>query len=105
MDLSTIKSRLDKLYYQSSTEAVEDFRLMFKNCYTYNANGGVSISGRKHGREGFGSEAVMMTICRPSLILHDDKAKFSMLSLATLCACVCVRVLGCEVYWHVCQRQ
>ncbi|XP_057336025.1 bromodomain-containing protein 2-like [Microplitis mediator] len=36
MDLGTIKKRLANKYYRSADECIEDFNLMFKNCYFYN---------------------------------------------------------------------
>lgn len=36
MDLGTIKKRLENRYYCSSSEAIEDFNLIFQNCYAYN---------------------------------------------------------------------
>ncbi|XP_059607364.1 homeotic protein female sterile-like isoform X2 [Phlebotomus argentipes] len=36
MDLGTIKKRLENNYYQSSKECIQDFNIMFSNCYVYN---------------------------------------------------------------------
>ena len=36
MDLGNIKGKLEQNSYSSSKECIEDFRLMFRNCYTYN---------------------------------------------------------------------
>lgn len=36
MDLGTIKKRLENRYYCSSSEAIDDFKAIFQNCYTYN---------------------------------------------------------------------
>lgn len=36
MDLNTIKKRLENYFYYSAEECINDFRLMFKNCYLYN---------------------------------------------------------------------
>lgn len=41
MDLGTIKKRLENFWYFSSAECVEDVRLLFNNCYTYNKDGDV----------------------------------------------------------------
>ena len=42
MDLSTIKKKLENQVYYSSKECIEDFTIMFNNCYTYNKPGEVS---------------------------------------------------------------
>nr|XP_046919090.1 bromodomain-containing protein 3-like [Dermatophagoides farinae] len=39
MDLGTIKKRLENCYYYSAQECINDFRLMFDNCYLYNKEG------------------------------------------------------------------
>lgn len=39
MDMGTIKKRLENCWYNSVQECVEDFNLMFNNCYTYNKEG------------------------------------------------------------------
>ena len=36
MDFGTIKSRLEENYYWSSQECIQDFKLVFSNCYSYN---------------------------------------------------------------------
>ena len=36
MDLGTIKKKLMRKDYYNAQECVDDFRLVFKNCYTYN---------------------------------------------------------------------
>lgn len=36
MDMSTIKKKLEQNVYHCSKECIDDFRLMFTNCYTYN---------------------------------------------------------------------
>jgi len=36
MDMSTIKKKLEQNAYYCSKECIDDFRLMFTNCYTYN---------------------------------------------------------------------
>jgi len=36
MDLSTIKKKLDTQQYSCAKECIDDFNLMFNNCYTYN---------------------------------------------------------------------
>ena len=36
MDMSTIKKKLDSQQYSCAKECVDDFNLMFNNCYTYN---------------------------------------------------------------------
>ncbi|XP_076436656.1 bromodomain-containing protein 2-like isoform X2 [Babylonia areolata] len=37
MDMGTIKAKLEKNLYWSSTECVQDFNTMFTNCYVYNS--------------------------------------------------------------------
>jgi hypothetical protein len=39
MDLGTIKKRLENNYYWKSQECVDDFQVMFDNCYIYNKPG------------------------------------------------------------------
>ncbi|KAI5634984.1 bromodomain-containing protein [Phthorimaea operculella] len=39
MDLGTIKKRLESNYYYSAQECIDDFNLMFSNCYLYNKPG------------------------------------------------------------------
>jgi len=39
MDMGTIKKRLENNYYWSSKECVQDFNLVFTNCYVYNKAG------------------------------------------------------------------
>ncbi|GAU95456.1 hypothetical protein RvY_07070-2 [Ramazzottius varieornatus] len=39
MDMGTIKKRLENFWYTSGQQCVEDFRLMFNNCYRYNPPG------------------------------------------------------------------
>ncbi|XP_006919540.1 bromodomain testis-specific protein [Pteropus alecto] len=39
MDLSTIKKRLEHKYYVQASECIEDFNMMFSNCYLYNKTG------------------------------------------------------------------
>lgn len=36
MDLNTIKKRLEHKYYVNASECIEDFNMMFSNCYLYN---------------------------------------------------------------------
>ena len=42
MDMGTIKKKLENNVYHSGQECVEDFRLMFKNCFLYNKSSDVS---------------------------------------------------------------
>ncbi|RWS18484.1 bromodomain-containing protein 3-like isoform X2, partial [Leptotrombidium deliense] len=39
MDLGTIQRRLENFYYFSAQECINDFKLMFTNCYVYNSPG------------------------------------------------------------------
>lgn len=39
MDLGTVKKRLENNYYWSAKEAIDDFTVMFENCYVYNKEG------------------------------------------------------------------
>ncbi|KAL9880263.1 homeotic protein female sterile-like isoform 4-T15 [Glossina fuscipes fuscipes] len=39
MDMGTIKKRLENNYYWSAKEAIQDFNIMFSNCYVYNKPG------------------------------------------------------------------
>jgi len=41
MDMGTIKRRLESFYYVSAQECIDDFNLMFANCYKYNKPGDV----------------------------------------------------------------
>jgi len=36
MDLSTIKKKLDSQQYSCAKECIDDFNLMFNNCFMYN---------------------------------------------------------------------
>lgn len=36
MDLGTIKSRLNDMHYTKNQQVIEDIRLVFNNCYSYN---------------------------------------------------------------------
>ena len=36
MDLSLIKKKLESMQYKSAKECLQDFNLMFSNCYIYN---------------------------------------------------------------------
>jgi len=36
MDMGTIKKKLEQNVYHSAKECMEDFKLMFSNCYLYN---------------------------------------------------------------------
>ena len=42
MDMGTIKKKLENNVYHSGQECVDDFRLMFKNCFVYNKPSDVS---------------------------------------------------------------
>jgi len=42
MDMSTIKKKLDSQQYSSAKECIDDFNLMFNNCYMYNGEKDVS---------------------------------------------------------------
>uniref|UniRef100_A0AAY3ZYJ5 Uncharacterized protein n=1 Tax=Denticeps clupeoides TaxID=299321 RepID=A0AAY3ZYJ5_9TELE len=39
MDMGTIKKRLENNYYRNAQECIQDFTLMFTNCYMYNKRG------------------------------------------------------------------
>lgn len=43
MDMSQIKRKLENHEYSRSQECIDDFRLMFSNCITYNKPGEVRI--------------------------------------------------------------
>merc|ERR1711868_342481 len=36
IDLATIKSRLNDMFYSKNQEVIDDIRLVFSNCYSYN---------------------------------------------------------------------
>lgn len=36
MDMSLIKKKLDTMKYHTAKECLQDFNLMFSNCYIYN---------------------------------------------------------------------
>lgn len=57
MDLGTIKKKLENYDYSGGKECIEDFNLMFENCYRYNKPGDVSISCK--GWKLFSSRAVL----------------------------------------------
>ena len=42
MDMGTIKKKLENNVYHSGQECIDDFRLMFKNCFIYNKPNDVS---------------------------------------------------------------
>lgn len=44
MDLGTIKKKLNQKKYANAQACIDDFRLMFKNCYTYNRPTDVSVT-------------------------------------------------------------
>ena len=37
--MGTIKKRIETNYYNSAEDCIQDFNLMFTNCYTYNRPG------------------------------------------------------------------
>lgn len=43
MDMGQIKRKLENLEYSCSQECIDDFRLVFNNCITYNKPGEVRI--------------------------------------------------------------
>jgi len=43
MDMSKIKKKLENHEYSCSQECIDDFRLIFNNCITYNKPGEVSL--------------------------------------------------------------
>lgn len=43
MDMSQIKRKLENHEYSCSQECIDDFRLIFNNCITYNKPGEVSL--------------------------------------------------------------
>ena len=44
MDMGTIRKRLELFHYVSAQECIDDFQLMFANCYKYNKPGDVSTT-------------------------------------------------------------
>jgi len=44
MDMGTIKKRLELFHYLNAQECIDDFQLMFTNCYKYNKPGDVRIN-------------------------------------------------------------
>lgn len=42
MDMGTIKKKLDSQQYMCAKDCIDDFNLMFNNCYTYNQEKDVS---------------------------------------------------------------
>jgi len=42
MDMGTIKKKLDSQQYSCAKECIDDFNLMFNNCYMYNQEKDVS---------------------------------------------------------------
>ncbi len=43
MDLSTIEKKLIAREYYNGEECLDDFKLMFTNCYSYNRPGEVAL--------------------------------------------------------------
>jgi hypothetical protein len=43
MDLSTVKSKLDKKVYNSVEDVMDDIQLIWNNCKTYNLEGSVGL--------------------------------------------------------------
>ena len=41
--MDTIKKKLDSQQYSCAKEFIDDFNLMFNNCYTYNGEKEVSV--------------------------------------------------------------
>ena len=48
MDMGKIKKRLESFHYLSAQECVDDFQLMFANCYKYNKPGDVCTLRNAH---------------------------------------------------------
>jgi len=46
MDLGTIKKNLESFYYVNAQECIDDFKLLFANCYKYNKPGDVCMPCR-----------------------------------------------------------
>ena len=46
MDMGTIKKKLDSQQYSCAKECIDDFQLMFNNCFTYNQEKDVSDCSR-----------------------------------------------------------
>jgi len=44
MDMGTIRKRIESFYYMNAQECIDDFNLMFSNCYKYNKPGDVGTS-------------------------------------------------------------
>ena len=42
MDFGTVKKKLDRVDYMNAQECIEDFKLVWNNCYKYNKPGEVS---------------------------------------------------------------
>jgi len=72
MDLSTIKKKLDTQQYSCAKECIDDFNLMFNNCYTYN--------GEKEVSDGFDSDYYLRQV---NEVNGGDNA-------FVRCVCVCV---------------
>jgi len=46
--MGTIKKKLDSQQYSCAKECIDDFNLMFNNCYMYNQEKDVSFSWTMH---------------------------------------------------------
>jgi len=46
--MHTIKKKLDSQQYSCAKECIDDFRLMFNNCYTYNGEKEVNGIDNSH---------------------------------------------------------
>lgn len=60
MDLGTIKKRLENQYYCSSSEAIDDFKKIFENCYSYNHPGSEVIVIAKKLEKMFNTKIAQM---------------------------------------------
>lgn len=83
MDMGTIKKKLEQNVYHSAKECVQDFRLMFGNCYLYNKP--TDVSGVV--RLSLGSVTVAPDWVTCILVMHWHPywyCTLSLLSAATL---------------------
>ncbi|XP_059677985.1 bromodomain testis-specific protein [Gavia stellata] len=75
MDLSTIKKRLEHNYYTKAAECIEDFKMMFLNCYIYNKPGDDIVFMAQELEKVFMQKIAQMPPEERLVILNKGKGK------------------------------